>query len=629
MQRRGRPLGLPEFLTRSIEDAQNETGQFAEENRANAMPGPLQFLGDVGTMGAEMTGIPSVVRGAGNISRGAGEGDAIRTAGGVGQVALGAMPGAALMRQGRAALGAIMPNAPAAGAVIGGLTLPSAYADDAEAAGSKRQSAIDADPRVAELRARKQGGANVGGDPEVQRLRADAAKLQAELDTINEKNARAGKVKHETAVEGRRERLRELQKQLSAAETRAGDTSGVDAELKAAEEAAATSYMENAPFRERFPGAAQTIFAGGMGLAGGLSAGKGLSKSLGDAMRGRKLNTATDAAEAEMRAIASGEGNPVQAALAQELLRRRLNRIEPTGSGMMGAIDRTANTVKSAYNGAGNALKGAVIGAEASSIPEQVDYISFPPGHPTREAAADQFQKKSYYGERLAPAILGGGVSSLASTVGARTGRAITGGAGGDTDRARLIASLGGEESAAALEQVRRFQQQSGALRQKSRPSSGGTRSEPDRTPPVAGSDQPLDPVTYRSYGALPDSVKQSVREAYVANQSLNGAGLPPREGAQNLRELFASRGVNVPITPARVQHTNDAIGDFQAQNGGRLPTTGEFAQVFNRGTLALPMAAGAGAAAMSMGEGEEQPQPGSVEEAIARAMMLRQMGAY
>lgn len=174
--------------------------------------------------------------------------------------------------------------------------------------------------------------------------------------------------------------------------------------------------------------------------------------------------------------------------------------------------------------------------------------------------------------------------------MGARAGRAITGAYSGEIDQAKMIGSLGGEESAAAIEQVRRYHGQSGATRQKTPTRSAREqRIERNRSDPEPTPNQPPDPVSYRSYGALPDGTKQNIRAAFVVDQGLRGGRLSARESAQNLRELLSSRGINVPITTARVQHTNEAMAQFQADNDGRLPKVDEYGSVFGNGTLAIP----------------------------------------
>lgn len=401
-RRDDRPTGLPTELDEVLRSAQREEGLFADANRS--VPGIMSPFLDAASLGAEVTGIPSIVRGYGNIRRGADEGDAIRGIGGAGQVVLGAIPGASLTRGvlSRAA-NALMPNLPAAVATTAGLSFPAAYADDAEAAS-------------------KSAAAAILDDPEVKALKAERDKIMSRRDAINKEHARSGKETQRQALEPYNQQLRALDGDA--------DKPGLIAQ---AEMRARAKHVENAPFRERHPGAPAALMAGALAGAGGWGAMKGLGKSLGDLGRARSVNRATAESEKAFDDVLAGTNTVDAAARAQDLLRRRIE-----------SWNRKHSPVEVAYQATGNAAKGAILGAEGSAAPEQIDYISFEPGHPARERAAELFKRPDYWLERAVPAVSGATAASFGQQVGKGLGTAMTVGRNRpDMDRAQAVAERG------------------------------------------------------------------------------------------------------------------------------------------------------------------------------------------
>lgn len=121
--------------------------------------------------------------------------------------------------------------------------------------------------------------------------------------------------------------------------------------------------------------------------------------------------------------------------------------------------------------------------------------------------------------------------------------------------------------------------------------SQGGQVQSPQTQISAPGSAQ-----SYRSYPSLPFEMKQNNRDAYVAARALRGGDLPPSQRARSIKDAYTNSGVNVPVTPARVKNTNEAVNEFIRQNGRPPTTRDEWASIWSNRTLAVPAAAaGAG----------------------------------
>lgn len=415
----------------------------------------LEGLLDYGPLPAQLaveaTGAPTVLRGVENIRRGIDEGDTLRGVGGVGQVALGALPGAGLMRGPiGAAANALMPSVPAAIATTTALGLPIAYADSAEAGSRKASKAIDVHPDVVRLReALAAAELPLKGSiepPEIEGLRTDLAATEqaiADASKLKYRSAQARELALAPLIAKQKALLDQFGKARDQARTsgmseRSSRIETLRKQLVDAEKAAGADYMENAPFRERYPGAAELILGGGLATAFGSGAAKGAAKALGDRIAGGKLDRATDEADRSISALTRGlEGSSAhEAASAQELLRGRL-----------GSWDRRNSLPEKMHQGIGNLTKGAVVGTEASALPEQIDYVTFEPGHPTRENAAELFKRPGYWAERAVPAASGAAAAWSGAALGKGAANTLTGGYKPDLDKARMTASWGDEPS--------------------------------------------------------------------------------------------------------------------------------------------------------------------------------------
>jgi len=132
--------------------------------------------------------------------------------------------------------------------------------------------------------------------------------------------------------------------------------------------------------------------------------------------------------------------------------------------------------------------------------------------------------------------------------------------------------------------------------------------------PPPPGSNTGV----YRSYGDLPDGVKEQVRKDYIAARAVTGHGsISPKKGANAIRSDLAADGITVPVTAPRVKETNRAVDAFYNATG-RYPRPDEYAKVFNDQTLAIPFALGLGGLGYgALDDREEFANGGSVGEPV------------
>lgn len=333
---------------------------------ADAMPEKEARSAALGELGAEITGIPSIVRGSGNVMRGIEERDPIRGAGGVLEAGIGMVPYAgALGRIPAAVAGQAFKTVPRTAAVLGTSAALNAYPDDAAAAD-------------------KSAAGFIANDSEVKALQIEKQKAMEAFAKINQQHARSG-------PETQRQALKPYQDELKR----------INDKLEKAEDRARQQFKDQATFRENYPGVPQAMFGAGLGLAGGMPLMKGIMERIADrTTRAPAIEKAMQTAKTAL----DGPGSDAAAAAAQTILRNKL-----------AAWDRTHNGVVAPLSHVGAGMKGALYGAEASQLPEQLDYISHEPGHPAREAAVKQFANPDYWRERIGPAAIGFGVGMTGS----------------------------------------------------------------------------------------------------------------------------------------------------------------------------------------------------------------------
>lgn len=149
--------------------------------------------------------------------------------------------------------------------------------------------------------------------------------------------------------------------------------------------------------------------------------------------------------------------------------------------------------------------------------------------------------------------------------------------------------------------------------------SPGGTGAGPQQTGPAAAGQNSQ---SYRTYNDLPENVRQEARDAYVVDRALSGGAPSPKAAADGYRKVFADNGINVPVTPARIKATNDAVSRFVQANGREPMGPADWSKIFNDKTLLVALGAGVGAGAMSGGSGEAEaadPQRAMLVDLIRR----------
>lgn len=324
--------------------ARTRTGLPNAEMRSSSLPTPMERAGDAvlkygpipAQFAVEATGVPSLVRGGANIGEGIARGDAWQVAGGVGQSVLGALPGASTLKQAAPvynALAGSIPRLSATGAVA---SVPLGIHEAQAATRTGVSSAMAADPEVA-------------------RLRNEITKRETERNAAQTQNIKG--LSSENAQLSRDKAAALIQK----------DIENLKIQIAKAEERVREEYSRNAPFRERYPGVAEALVYGGMGIAGGMPFLETVKRRTADYFTGREPST---------------------------------------------RLGEAGNYIK-------NALLGSFAAFEGSGLPEQIDAASFDPGHPVRENARNALTSPDYYASRIPSALLtGAGMSALGTELG-------------------------------------------------------------------------------------------------------------------------------------------------------------------------------------------------------------------
>ena len=312
---------------------------------------------DNASIPAELSGVPSILRGGSNIVSGVSEGDPLKVGGGALQTVLGAAPMSRAAEPVAAVVSPFVRSIPRYAATSAGAAGLTSFSDDAHAA----------DAKVFEV---------IASDPEVLALLKAKEKAMADIARVNKEFEKKG-------AETQRQAMRPFQVEL--------DT--INGKLAAAEDRVRKRFEDQASFRDKYPGAPAAIQAAGLGLAFGYP----FASKVGDRLAdwGWRIPNIEKATERASKAFRTGAPD-AETAIAQDLLRRRLEQ-----------WDKSHGTVGSMMKTAGAIGLGGLAAGEASSIPEQIDYITNAPGHPARERAAQLFGKQDYWKERAVPAISG------------------------------------------------------------------------------------------------------------------------------------------------------------------------------------------------------------------------------
>lgn len=348
----------------------------------------IEAVLNYGTLPAELTGVPAVVRGGKDFGRGIAEGDAKRVLSGVAEGALGALPVAGRAIPAIGAAVSSLPRAAGTTAALGAATVP-LRASEATA---------EANASIAEY---------VNNDPDVKRLRAERDKIMAERVKVNQQHAKSGK-------ETQRQALAPFNTQLDALDGTA-DTPGL---IGQAEDRARKSFLSNAPFRTRHPGVADAMFYGGLGVGAFLPFANTIKSNLAD--RFVHQPAIAKQADAVERALSGGYKEP---GTFGKLMGRKPERISPDKATFNRERDVLDEMLEARYGRQpsvlGNALTGTAVAMESRMLPEEIDTFSFDPGHPTRDAASKALTSPSYYLSNAVPSVIAGAAAgSIAGKAG-------------------------------------------------------------------------------------------------------------------------------------------------------------------------------------------------------------------
>lgn len=552
----------------------------------------------IGAMAFEATGIPSVARGVGDIQKGYQEGDPLRAAAGAGQIGLGIMPGAGLFRVGRAAMNSATATAPRAAATIGGAMVPMAAADvrDARASGGdKVLAAVEGDQKVQELRGR------------LEQLRGEQQRiLSTPIKGLNRASADAA-----------RERMAAPLNEEIATLVGTPEKPGL---IKQAEDAAAQRYLSNAPFRERYPGVAESLMYGGTALAAAVP---GLN-----VMRHRYADRF--AYQPQLEAQARRVENALRGSTTQpNALQRAMGREAETIAPNQGVFETERATLQNMLASrqarepghVGPALMGAAIVQEARMLPEEIDAIVFPHGHPAREAATNALVDPMYYAKGAIPSLLMGGA---AAHYGAKAGNMLSPRAG-DVDRAVAASQLQWKGKAPApIEGPSRMDRIKEAATQRAeswlRPRSpegpaAGTPSSPGGAPVAGGTGsgqsrpQPSEPTSSGlpvpsrgpSASQSPKYVDQHSNIATPLMESYLSRGqIPPvSQMRDELKAAYKAAGLPVPRDADLTKRINATRPMLEAVQDAPSEVKAKILEALKKspGFLAIPAAVGAGGA--------------------------------
>ena len=582
-----RPTGLPDYLRQGIRDVQTQQGAFDLPDSARGVHPLLGGIGEAAQFGAEMTGIPGMVRGAGNIRQGVSDGSAARTAFGAGQAALGAMPMASAVRP---VANALFASAPRTVATVGG---PMAAMLPFQASEARAASTDKANAAVAK-------------SPDVQRLRDELRQLNQRRIDIQTQGIPGQKAASADASRARMDAA--LGEQIKAVEAALGQTETRERE----------SYTQNAPFREKYPEAVPAIMAAGGTMAFGLPFGNALKGRMADAFRANRLGS-----EADDIVRQAGMTGPNAAPVADLAVRQ--GRLEQSAKAFN---DRTQGAIPATINGLGAAggigLSGFAL-AEASAVPEQLDFMLNPPGHPARETASNLFRDPNYYKDRLAPFFGGAGLG----VTGKKLASTITPGGGLDQARIDAAANIGTPEMVDRMNRITQHRQwvqnppalangAGGGALPPGGPGAGGAA--PQRglpPPPVPGQNPGPVGATYEQAGAHGQIARQYLDELLTANER---SRIPLTSNpniteivARNLEARYAAAGVPMPNPEAlrqRAQQTVDELTQvdrmLRSTGQGHTSTAPSRREGIlktiqgNPGMLSVPFASGAGGAALN-----------------------------
>lgn len=383
---------------------------------SGSLPGKEQRsegLGSIGAIGAELTGIPGILRGGERMVRP--DADMLTRASGLGEVGLSLLPSSGVLREAMPLVNAATKTAPRAAATAVGLGIPGAF-DDARAAG------VSADNKLASIQ-----------PPDY--LTKELNALKTERDAVMKQYNAMNQQHRLSGPETQRKALAPFETQLGILNGKVNEAEG---RIRDFMEKATKEARAELPFRERHPGAAEGIATGAVALGTALPFAGAVKNQIGNrveqALMSRAANKAADVFESD----------PVKFTEMQRALSRRAERLDQATGLPQHAMDF----------GKAAALSG-LMQYEAAAAPELIDALSYSPGHPTRDRALEQLSSKDYYTSRALPALFWGlGTAG----VGKELGHLLTPGAK-VPENARAIIDRGSAQSISDLQKLGQYRQ--------------------------------------------------------------------------------------------------------------------------------------------------------------------------
>jgi len=496
-------------------------------------PGAARLSEGLGTLGAELTGVPSVMRGVDRLSKA--DGDPWQIAGGSGEILLGATPGLsvaskALKPAASAAVNALLPSAVGGGLLASG----EAYAQDqikADKAAGNDKAGTGFWGQVNDL---------LGGSSQAQKEMPYDQFLKERLGPAKSKADFLTEVRNEVDDNGRRKfgvqsAEQEANRRYAADQTsRANALTETDALYKKYQDSVRASNSRS--FKERAPDVAARLPLVGLAASAGVPALLGGAKnafSWSNASNPSRVQAATRAAD---NALLASPPNMVEAGLYGNKLDAAIEAAQSTG----------AKASKYGTPLAG-ILGGAGVGAEANMLPYQIDANTLPDGSPKQQEAMENAFNVGLWSKKalmnLPTAVTG---YKLGGLIPEKT-LDLPGAIGTRNTVAQMVAGRPpGPPPAGSPGQAIAIGQNGAAPN--ALPQNG--------QPPAA----PNPRQTYQTYPDLPESLKNDALDVYMQARNLLGRAPPQQKTADALKGDFANNLVDVPVTPQRIKDTETGV---------------------------------------------------------------------
>jgi hypothetical protein len=292
----------------------------------------------------EVSGVNAMGRGGSNFVAGAQSGSPLQMAAGVGEAALGALPGASLVRPLAPAVRALTGTMPRAGAFMGGATLPGAIMASQEASAARTAEQVQDElrrMRPEELAAYQR---SIGVTPDG---KLGPATITAAIEADKRRDADAAQRAQAEAQLQAQSMAGDNEAKIAAAKIKAeGDAAIARERARAEREAEEKKTAAVTPFRDLYPHL--TPFFPAVSVIGG-----GLLGGAIKGLYGRSFNKGVDGLEKRLSEAITAKNKPLAKGLQSQLT----ERITAGPGGTAPAIAAAAG-----------------FGAEASLLPDEIDF---------------------------------------------------------------------------------------------------------------------------------------------------------------------------------------------------------------------------------------------------------------